>query len=146
MKKIKNIILINGLARSGKDTTAKIMQEELIKQGYSVKVLAFADKLKDMVCEMFNITRVELDDYKNNMVDIAVDDFYNNYYYNKEGSYLDLTDFRTFLDTFANKIAKTLGGESVWADIVLKNQNQNCYLNKSQKQSYLKLFLTLSLT
>ena len=55
-KNTKKVILINGLARSGKDTTATIMQEELIKQGYSVKVLAFADILKDMVCEMFHIT------------------------------------------------------------------------------------------
>ena len=115
MKKVKKVILINGLARSGKDTTAKIIKEELTKQGYSVKVLAFADKLKDMVCEMFNISRDELDDYKNTKVDIGVEDFY------ERGCYIDLTDFRTFLDVFGNKIAKTLGGESVWADIVLNN-------------------------
>jgi len=115
VNKTKKVILINGLARSGKDTTAKIMQEELIKQGYSVKVLAFADKLKDMVCEMFNISRDELDDYKNNKVNMYLGEEYYSY---------PLTDFRTFLDIFGNKIAKTLGGESVWADIVL-NDIQN---------------------
>jgi len=115
MKKVKKVILINGLARSGKDTTAKIIKEELTKQGYSVKVLAFADKLKDMVCEMFNITRTDLDYYKNNKDSIGVEDFYD------DTGYWDLTDFRTFLDIFGNKIAKTLGGESVWVDIVLKN-------------------------
>jgi len=119
MKKIKKVILINGLARSGKDTSAKIMQEELIKQGYSVKVLAFADKLKDMVCEMFNISREELDDYKNTKRSMAVKDGYD------KGDYFNLTDFRTFLDIFGNKIAKTLGGESVWADIVLRDVEES---------------------
>jgi len=115
---MKKIILINGLARSGKDTTAKIMQEELIKQGYSVKVLAFADKLKDMVCELLGVTREDLDKYKNNPK------LYKHMVVKKPDWDIieyPLTDFRTFLDIFGNKIAKTLGGESVWSDIVLKN-------------------------
>jgi len=126
MKNTKKVMLLNGLARAGKDTTAKIMQEELLKQGKTVKVLAFADKLKDMVCEMFNLTREQLDDYKNNSDRWGVHlmDYEEDIDYQPTEH---LTDFRTFLDTFGNKIAKTLGGDSIWADIVLKQvQESDC--------------------
>lgn len=111
MKDTKKIIFINGKKRSGKDTTAEMLRKELLKHNKSVKVLAFADKLKDMVCEMFNLTRERLDLYKNDYVPILLPECYWGY---------ELTDFRTFLDTFGNTIAKSLGGDSVWADKVLE--------------------------
>lgn len=118
----KKIILINGQKRAGKDTTAELLKQEILNKGNSVEVFAFADKLKDMVCEMFNLTRQELDYYKN-------EEFYifaeiveeKNNFIREQG----LTDFRTFLDIFGNKIAKTLGGNNVWADIVLKQVQES---------------------
>lgn len=120
----KKIIFINGKKRSGKDTTAEMLQQELLKENKTVKVLAFADKLKDMVCEIFDIGRVELEEYKNNpdLWNIAVGGTweYDPYDYREPTCYINKTDFRTFLDIFGNKIAKSLGGDSVWADKVLE--------------------------
>jgi len=123
---MKKIIFINGKKRSGKDTTAEMLQQELLKQNKTVKVLAFADKLKDMVCEMFGISRVELDYLKNNT------NVYTNSVVSNSGlGLLELPNFRTFLDTFGNKIAKSLGGDSVWADKVLldiENSKEECFI------------------
>lgn len=127
----KKIIFINGKKRSGKDTTAEMLQQELLKQNKTVKVLAFADKLKDMVCEMFGISRSELDEYKNEYSDILVEDNTNYFGFGHINPYVPLTDFRTFLDTFGNKIAKSLGGDSVWADKVLEiieNSNEEYFI------------------
>ena len=119
---MKNILLINGKKRSGKDTSAKIIKEELINQGKSVKILSFADTLKDMVCEMFNISRADLEYLKNNT------NCYEHSIVSPSGiGMLELPNFRTFLDCFGNSIAKRLGGDSVWADIILKQVLETDY-------------------
>ena len=64
------IILINGKARSGKDFAAQILQKKLDK---TVK-LAFADSIKDILCNTFGITRYEFDNYKNNFYNLKYDD------------------------------------------------------------------------
>jgi len=64
------VILINGKARSGKDFAAQILLKKLDK---SVK-LAFADSIKDILCNTLGITRSEFDDYKNNHYDLKYSD------------------------------------------------------------------------
>jgi hypothetical protein len=58
------LIVLHGLARSGKDTAAGMMKKELEKKGHSVEMMAFADPLKEIGCIMFNMTRQELEDKK----------------------------------------------------------------------------------
>jgi hypothetical protein len=118
----KKIILINGQKRAGKDTTAEFLKQDLLNKGKSVEIFAFADKLKDMVCEMFNLTKSQLDYYKNQEFNIFAEIVEERVNFINEQK---LTDFRTFLDIFGNKIAKTLGGNNVWADIVLKQVQES---------------------
>lgn len=63
--KMKNVILINGKARVGKDYIADLITKDLEAKGKKVLRLAYADKLKDMICTMFNISKGELDILKN---------------------------------------------------------------------------------
>ena len=64
------IILINGKARSGKDFAAQILQKKLDR---TIK-LAFADSIKDILCNTLEITRNEFDEYKNNFYDLKYSD------------------------------------------------------------------------
>lgn len=64
---MKNIILINGKKRSGKDTTADFF----VKKGYTKS--AFGTKLKEFSAKILNISLDELEKYKNNEQKINID-------------------------------------------------------------------------
>lgn len=48
------VILISGKAGSGKDTTARFIEEALLKEGYSVKTTHFGDLVKYICREYFD--------------------------------------------------------------------------------------------
>ena len=54
------IILISGKARSGKDYLSQLLKERLEKDGLKVFKTAFADKLKEYLCILFNLSLEEL--------------------------------------------------------------------------------------
>jgi hypothetical protein len=47
------VLALHGWARSGKDTAAAIFKEELTQQGYTVVFVSFAEKLKQLVHDMW---------------------------------------------------------------------------------------------
>ena len=100
------IILINGKARSGKDFAAQILLKKLDK---SVK-LAFADSIKDILCNTLEITRNEFDDYKNNFYDLKYSD-------------KSLT-FRELIQKLGENIKSELG-DNIW----VKRAIQKIYTN-----------------
>jgi hypothetical protein len=104
------IILINGKARSGKDFAAQILQKKLEK---TVK-LAFADSIKDILCNTLGITINEFDDYKNNFYDLK--------YANQS-----LT-FRELIQKFGETIKSELG-DNIWAKRVIDKIYTNNYTN-----------------
>ena len=55
----KNVILVNGLPRAGKDTLA-----DYLVQKYNYAKFSFADELKDIICRTFDIDREDLDYFK----------------------------------------------------------------------------------
>jgi hypothetical protein len=61
----KTFVFISGYARSGKDTVAEMIVEELKANGKKAKKFAFADILKDEVCQCLGISREQLDLFKN---------------------------------------------------------------------------------
>ena len=62
------IILISGKARSGKDYLSQLLKERLEKDGLKVFKTAFADKLKEYLCILFNLSLEELNNLKNSEV------------------------------------------------------------------------------
>lgn len=106
----KTVLSLNGLPRSGKDVNADYLVK---KHGY--QKMAFADELKNIICRTFEITREQLDEYKNNpyQYKIMVENI-------DTGNVVVITNFRKLLQLFGTEGMKPAFGESVWADIVYK--------------------------
>ena len=58
----KTIVLVSGKARSGKDTFSKFLK----KHDKRIKIVAFAQNLKELAVRTFGISLGDLEDYKNN--------------------------------------------------------------------------------
>ena len=67
-----NTVLIGGLAGSGKDTVAKIMDLFLSENGYIVKTYHFATKLKEIIAELEPLHNF----YRENGWDFSIDNLY----------------------------------------------------------------------
>jgi len=100
------IILIGYKKRQGKDTFAQLLIEELALRGVNSKKFAFADAMKDIVADMFDIDRNTLDYYKNKPESVIFDS--------------KITDFRKLLQRFGSGKMKEIFGKTVWRDIVVK--------------------------
>jgi dephospho-CoA kinase len=61
----KSFIFIAGYARSGKDVVSNMLVEEFKKNGVRAEKFAFANELKNEVSACLDITREELDIFKN---------------------------------------------------------------------------------
>lgn len=111
------IIQLLGLARSGKDWTATQLKTYFESQGKSVEIMSYAAPIKRMTAKLFGISLENLDFYKNNRASIYLQEKYQDIEY--------LTDFREFLQTLGNEAMKSEFGDSVWADLMLKQISQS---------------------
>lgn len=63
------LILLHGLARSGKDTSADFLEVFLKKEGYKYKRTAFAYTLKKVCGVLFNMSLEEIEKHKEDPID-----------------------------------------------------------------------------
>ena len=107
---MRQVFLINGKKRAGKDYVANILKAQMEKRGYKVAVVSFADPLKKVVAGTFGITLEELDEYKNNPQEypILIPD--------GERTFRRI-DFRYILQMFGTEGAKPVFGDDIWASI-----------------------------
>lgn len=111
MKKNKTVILINGLPRAGKDTTA-----DFIVDNYNALKLSFATPLKSIIAKTFDITFDELETYKNNSDDYGIElKVYPN---NQPNCTIKYTNFREILQLFGTEGMKPEFGNDVWSDLL----------------------------
>ena len=96
---MKTVILIAGPKRSGKDFMASILQQKIKSNIYS-----FADPIKAIMNDAFNITPEQSNDFKNSGVFLKLPD----------GSVID---FREILVNFGNTGMKKVFGKDVWTDL-----------------------------
>lgn len=111
---MKNIILINGLPRAGKDTVA-----DMIIQLKGYKKVSFATPMKKIISETFGISLQDLELFKNSPSTFDVR------FSNKS------TNFREILQRFGSEGMKPLFGDSVWADLTykkIKESNENNFV------------------
>jgi hypothetical protein len=102
---MKEIILINGLPRSGKDT----MADYLVKY-HDYKKISFADSLKDIIAVSLDISRETLDNFKNDDVQLR---FQETNGYNEK-----LMNFRTLLQRFGTEATKPIFGNDIWSRLL----------------------------
>jgi len=109
--KMKKIIMVSGLKRSGKDYISNIIKNELTKKGYTVDIFAFAKPIKDIITKTLNISLDELDLYKNEKSPISIN-----------GTIC--TDMRKVLQDFG-EVMKDTFGKDVWVKAMLNNINNS---------------------
>jgi len=103
---MKTLILINGKKRHGKDYLCDLLIKLLsTKYGITAARVAFADPIKEIIADTFNVSLEELEDFKNNG-----DVLY-------EGNDKLEISFRTILQRFGTEAMKKQFGENVWADL-----------------------------
>ena len=95
------IIGICGHKGSGKDYLANIL-----KQYTNYKITHFADPIKDILCEVFKISKDELNKLKND-----------------ENTKILGTNMRSILQTFGTDVMQRFCGKRIWVDLVLKEDN-----------------------
>lgn len=99
---MRKIILINGKKRAGKDYIANILKEKL----GNCEIMHYADALKQIISKTFEISLEELDNYKNENVEITFNG--------------KRTTFRRILQCFATEAIKPVFGNNIWKRIVLE--------------------------
>ena len=99
------IVLVSGYKRSGKDYTAQMLKEIFEENQLKVEILSFADTLKNIACIIFNISREQLDEFKNNELAIG---------WQSEHEFEELTNFRKVLMKIGNEALKPVFGEDIW--------------------------------
>lgn len=99
---MRKIILINGKKRAGKDYIANILKEKL----GNCEIMHYADSMKQIIADTFEISLEELDNYKNENVEITFN-----------GKRIT---FRRVLQCFATEAIKPVFGNNIWKRIVLE--------------------------
>lgn len=110
------IILINGKKRSGKDWTAKLIQEELYKQHKTSEIMSFAGPLKEIVADSFNISLELLDELKNDGEPIVA---------RVDGFQVIISDFRLFLQRFGTEAMKKQFGDDIWVRLLKEKSEKS---------------------
>lgn len=105
---MRKIILINGKKRAGKDYIANILKEKL----GNCEIFHYADSMKQIIADTFEISLEELENFKNENVEITFNG--------------KRTTFRRVLQCFATEACKKVFGKDIWKQIVLnKMENSN---------------------
>jgi hypothetical protein len=109
---MKKLIMLSGKKRSGKDTSAILMKQ----LDPSIKLLAFATPLKQIMAATFNIPMPILEEWKNDgfvcMHGIPME--------NQENADFQMQTYREILQNFGTEAMKPVFGNEVWSMLAVK--------------------------
>jgi len=109
---MKQIILLSGKARAGKDTSAKLLKQI----DPTVKLIAFAGPLKQIIAATFGIDMQELEGWKNSgyvlVHGIPPED--------QNDTSFRMQTYREILQNFGTEGMKPIFGDTVWVDVAAK--------------------------
>ena len=110
---MSKVILLAGPKRSGKDTCAKMIKEQLELHNQSVEIMSFADPLKQIVSIGLGINLTDLDMYKNNSdrYQLCLVDMIG-------GNHGFTTNCREILQRFGTEAIKPIFGKDVWVNLM----------------------------
>lgn len=117
---MKTVILISGKKRAGKDTVAQMIVEQL-EGAYSVSRLSFAEPMKEILANTFDVKLGDLEDYKNKPKDYPIVVMHLELVESFELS----TDFRKILQRFGTEAMKKQFGDDVWSELLYKKINSD---------------------
>lgn len=112
---MKTVIMVSGLARSGKDTVSDYMLQKMIERGINVSKLSFAQPMKEILADTFELDLGEVDLLKNNSSTNKVM-LYNTIHQGMA----ELSDFRKILQRFGTEAMKKQFGDDVWVELAHK--------------------------
>lgn len=120
----QEIILISGKKRAGKNFFGDILKEYYESKGKKVLVTSYGDAVKEIVSRSFGISREQLEDFKNNKIEIYVKD--SKFENPKTSIFFEkLLNFREFLQKFATEGMRSCLGENIWVDTLLYRIKNN---------------------
>lgn len=114
---MKKVLLINGLKRSGKDYTTELISEILGDE--NTESISFAGPIKQIISDTFEISLRDLEEYKNDTENYGLE--IKAYPNNQESVTIKHLDFRTILQRFGTEAMKPVFGDSVWAELAIRN-------------------------
>jgi len=100
---MKEIYLVAGKKRSGKDAFATILKKQFESNHKSVEIMSFAAPMKDIIAITLGISLQELDDLKNNPAE----------------------PHRGYLQRFGTEGMKKYFGEDVWGRLMVSHINRS---------------------
>lgn len=112
---MKTIILVSGKKRAGKDTVAQMIVEQL-NSDYSISRLSFAEPMKEILADTFDVELEDLEDYKNFPKLYPVMVLHPELVESFELS----TDMRKILQRFGTEAMKKQFGDDVWSELLYK--------------------------
>lgn len=112
---MKTIILVSGKKRAGKDTVAQMIVEQL-NSAYSISRLSFAEPMKEILADTFDVELEDLEDYKNSPKLYPVMVLHPELVESFELS----TDMRKILQRFGTEAMKKQFGDDVWSELLYK--------------------------
>lgn len=139
---MRNFICISGKAQNGKDTSAKIFEQELVARGHSVLVIHQADLLK-YICKAFFNWNGEKDDagrtllqqVGTNVIRNVEPDFWVDFIVKVTGFFKDIWNYIIIPDTrYPNEIEKLKADNSnVFHVRVIRKNFQSPLTEEQQK-------------
>lgn len=116
---MKTVILIGGLARSGKDTISDAMINKMLDKGFNVSKLSFAEPMKEILADTFSSDCYKVNvDTINLMKNNADEYFVRGHDYNCDD--VMNTDMRQILQRFGTEAMKKQFGDDVWVELAYK--------------------------
>jgi len=113
---MKNIILVNGKKRAGKDYFARELKKKLESLDKTAEIMSFADPLKDIMGISLGVTFEELEDMKNAEKKVcylekplSVDSYPQT---------IGMNNAREILQKFGTEGMKKYFGAAVWANLL----------------------------
>lgn len=117
MKFTPIVVLIAGAKRSGKDYLATYIKENY--PNLRVDIDWLANPLKDIVANLFNISRAELDTFKNNEENYGIE--IKAYPNNQPQCTIAYMSFREILQRLGTEAVKPILGNDVWTKILAEH-------------------------
>jgi hypothetical protein len=109
---MKQIIMLAGMARSGKDSLGKFLKQI----DPTIKLVSFAGPMKQIISDTMKIDLNDLEDWKNDgyalMHGIPPAD--------QEDESFELQTYREILQRFGTEAMKPIFGDDVWASVATK--------------------------
>lgn len=137
------IIGIHGFKGSGKNTVATYIERQ-----YRFTQIGYADKVKESICALFDVTRDEIEQWKNDprmAIELCEYAHESDVGIDPNFAFVKSFTFRQFIQRFATEAARDIYGNDFWVNFVIEAYRgsfpQNFVVNDVRFENELKTIL-----